>query len=469
MPPINLEDLKVELNPQAADADRLSQHSWPGPEVLVEAEPENLSEEAIAQAIIDWFSHQGIAIESYYQPDPIIDGYLDDLALYLGNHYAVLRDFYQRLKSSIGRRSRFNLHGYTATECSIHHEFLSKLRASAILAFGRYFKERPDFIIAEPFNRKDIQRFLDGGWFERFIYYKTAELLDFGGIDYQYLRNPMIAYPGENGAEIDLFFLIDNIPLLIECKSGQNYDEGIERFVWHREKLGLEPGNAIFSVLDLDEPGALLRARQWQIAVVNQNGFSSYIKGIFQIEDEDDEQLRLDIKDKLQEENPDEVAAAEDVPVSLASFFRSQKLNLEPAYRVVVFEELIRLFDQNYVPVTFNMVTKIIRDRISEKDITLARHKVHEILISLLHSNYFRGQYNKSERNASRPITRLHSKDLATLEQASMEYYARQILNRFDPDFFEIEENIQEFEALTLGKAPTPDVVQQIKLRQPAV
>lgn len=47
-----------------------------------------------------------------------------------------------------------------------------------------------------------------------------------------------------------------------------------------------------------------------------------------------------------------------------------------------------------------------------------------------------------------------------------MEYYAERILNLFDPDFFEETENIEAFERLTLGKAPSLEKVNQIKERQ---
>jgi hypothetical protein len=38
-----------------------------------------------------------------------------------------------------------------------------------------------------------------------------------------------------------------------------------------------------------------------------------------------------------------------------------------------------------------------------------------------------------------------------TFERKCMEYYVERILNLFDPDFFEVENNISTFEKLTLG------------------
>jgi hypothetical protein len=427
-------------------------------------EQEDLSQEdeEIAPEMMAWFNRKRVDIENYYQPDPIIDDFLDGLSLYLGENYSVLRTFHRRIRTSIGKRLRFDLRDYNSTECSIHHEFLRRLRDSALLSFGRYFKEKPDYIIAATHNRKDIQGFLNGGWFERFIYYKIVEIFDAKGIDYKFLRNPTIAYDNEDGSEIDIFFLVNDQPLLIECKSGKNYDEGIEKFVGHRSKLGLKSEEAIFVVLDIEESQALLRTRQWGITVVDQNTFIHYIN---QLADRNaDNQFHGDLQEELAEDSNGELGNGDQETSRLSGFFKQYKLNLAPDYRSVVFQELVHLFEASSPLMSFNEITKTIRDRMAERS-PLARSKVNEIINTLLASNYLRNQANRPERNVSRPIAKLHSSDPAVLERKAMEYYAKQIVQRFDPDFFEVDENIQEFERLTLGQAPTPDKIQAIKQR----
>ncbi|NEQ30661.1 MAG: hypothetical protein F6K04_06615, partial [Leptolyngbya sp. SIO4C5] len=52
-----------------------------------------------------------------------------------------------------------------------------------------------------------------------------------------------------------------------------------------------------------------------------------------------------------------------------------------------------------------------------------------------------------------------------TLEKKCMEFYAEKILQQFDPDFFDEADNVKEFENLTLGKAPTPEKIKQMRER----
>lgn len=426
---------------------------------------EDLQHEELSQGVIAWFTKRCIDVENSYQPDPVVDQFLDGLSLYLGENYSVLKLFHRRLKGSVGKRIRFNLQDQSETECSIHREYLQKLRESALLSFGRYFVKETKFILAATHNRKDVMGFLNGDWFERFIYYKTVEIFDAEGIDYEYLRNPMIAYSSENGSEIDLFFLVNNTPLLIECKSGQNYDEGIEKFVSHRQKLDLDCSRSIFVVLDLDEAQASLRTKQWGITVVNETAFIDCIRNLAQNESKRESLMEVDIEDHESDiDESDFISSDLSDSSSLEKFFKAQKLNLAPQYRQIVFSELIQLFEQPDTAMSFNEITKVIRDRLSEKS-PLARHKIYEILNALRISNYLYNQYNNAERNVSKPISRVRKLDVSALEQKAMEYYAKQILQRCDPDFFNKDANIAEFEQRVLGAAPTPEKILEIKQR----
>lgn len=458
-----LDDLAAELNLALTRSGYGSEATLAIAAAVDELNEEDFLASENTERVMGWLNDQGIEVNNFYQPDPVVDDFLDDLSLYLGDNYMVLRGFHQRLKSNIGTRFRFDLRNFSALECSIHHEFLSQLRASSLLSFGRFFKERSDYILASTHNRKDVQIFLTGDWFERFIYGKTIEILDAAGVDYQCLRNPIITYPNENGSEVDLFFLINSSPLLIECKSGQNYDEGIEKFVWHRDQLGLLPEHAIFVVLDIDPSEALLRTRRWDIPVVNQNEFARHIKSL--IKAEDHEGFYLEAEDDLFDPGPIHARLLESQNSSMEEFLKSDKLNLAPEYRLDIFSELVGLFEQDFSPMNFHMITKNVRDRMADRNIVLSRHKIHETLNALLYSNCFHNQQNRPERNIYRPIFGLESLEPEILERKAMEYYARQILNRFNPNFFETEDDIQAFEFLTMGQAPSPDQLQKIKQR----
>ncbi|WP_346291942.1 hypothetical protein [Sphaerothrix gracilis] len=371
-----------------------------------------------AQKVIEWFESNHIEVDNYYEPDYRIDNMLDGLSLYLGDNYSILSNFHWKLRNSVGRKLHFNLKEYDSRSKRIHNQYLRKLKSSDYLSDGKLVKkqESPDFIIAAPYNRSDIQGFFDGGWFERFIYYKVVELLDAEGADYQYLRNPKISYNNNETSELDLFFLVNQKPLLIECKAGVNYHQGIEKFVKHRERLNLDSSNAIFVVLDIDEAEAYIRTHNWKITVADQNNFLSQIK---QLLNENISEPSETADEELEEETE---PAADDS--SLKSFFKKWKLNRAPEYRTAILNELIQLVDSLDEPVSFNEITKIIRDRMKSSDASLARIKISEILNCLRRFDLFRSENNKPVRNTATPIFKMASLKVKTLEKKCMEFYA---------------------------------------------
>ncbi len=418
-----------------------------------------------AQHVIEWFNNREIEVENYYEPDPKIDNLLDGLSIYLGDNYSTLNKFHRQLRNSVGKRFHFNLNNYESREKRIHNQFLQRLKSSDYLSIGRMVKNKDasDFIIAAPHKRSDIQGFFDGGWFERFVYYKVIELFDSEGANYQYLRNSKIVYQDGESSELDLFFLVNGKPILIECKAGLNYDSGIEKFVSHRERLGIDPSSAIFVVFDIGDSEAYIRSKNWNITVTDTTNFLTHIKDIIAVEGSSQSLNKaLDDTDEDLEDESGEAASLLVQDDTLEGFFKRKGLNQAPEYRALVFEELIELIEHTEEPVSFTDLTKKIRDRVKSEH-SLGRRKIQEILNCLRHSDIFRNSQNKPEKNASKPISYMASKRIKILEKKCMDFYAEKVLQLYDPDFFEEEKNTQEFERLTLGKAPQPKKIQQPK------
>ena len=468
-----LEQLEARLDALAA---RLEAGSMPKSEphqriapiapIVATAEPEATAADEAAQAVIEWFNRNQIEVENYYEPDPTIDTLLDNLCLYLGDNYGVLSQFHWKLRTGVGRRLHFNLGHQDARGKSIHNQYLKQLKSSDYLSIGKIVRspDSSDFIIAASHIRPDIQGFFNGGWFERFVYYKTVELLDSEGVDYQYLRNPKIVYPDQVQAELDLFFLVNGKPLLIECKAGQNYDEGITRFVSHRERLNLDPSQVIFVVLDIGEAEAHIRTRNWDITVADQTDFIDRIQSILPLDNSARPPAESTPEGSEEgDHDPVEVATSTADDSTLESFFKQRGLNQAPEFRTAVFEELVCLIAEQDPPMNFIDISKTLRDRMKESA-GLGRNKINELLNCLRYSDLFRDDRNKPVRNVSKPpIIRLASVKPTTLERKCMEFYAGKILQLYDPDFFDLEENIQEFERLTLGKAPASERIRQLK------
>ncbi|NEZ57374.1 hypothetical protein [Adonisia turfae] len=383
------------------------------------SEHEETLEDKTAQKVIEWFIAKNIEVENYYEPNPTIDTLLDRLSLYLGDNYSVLKKFHRRLRSSVGKRTRFDFRDYDSRAKSIHNQYLKKLKSSDYLSLGKLVKnkETSDFIIANSYDRPDIQGFFDGGWFERFIYYKVVELFDSEGVDYQYLRNPKIAYGEKDLSELDLFFLVNGQPLLIECKAGQHYHDDIEKFNNHAKRLSLAPQNAIFVVLDIEEAEADIRTHHWNITVADQNNFLVYIKRAIKIHKYS--QSSIDYKndniddDFFSEEENRKVTVSDD---SLETFFRKNRLNLTPESRSAVFNKLIKLIEDSDKPFSFNDITKAIRDSM-KKDHNLSREKVSETLHCLRYHDLFRDNQNKPVHNTSELIYSMASLKPKTFEK----------------------------------------------------
>ncbi|MGB7251828.1 MAG: hypothetical protein WBC73_23025, partial [Phormidesmis sp.] len=439
-------------------------------------DPEDMQEGEAAQSVIEWFRSNQIEVDNYYEPDPKIDALLDGLSLYLGDNYSTLKKLHWKLRSSVGRRAHFDLGSYDSRAKRIHNQYLKKLKSSDYLSLGRLVKkpEGSDFIVADSYNRPDVQGFFDGGWFERFIYYKVVELFDSEGVSYQYLRNPKIVYENGDSSELDLFFLVNGKPLLIECKAGQNYHQGIEKFGKHRQRLNFDSSNAMFVVLDIDETEAHIRTNNWNITVADQNDFLVRIRE--SIADHENPQSLNDDEDNEEnnEEDNNSSVLAEDDNDNLESFFKKLNLNLAPESRPVVFEALVKTtspleqpqsFNKLEQPQSFNELVKTLRDNVPEES-SVSRRKISEILNCLRHFDLFRNETKKPIQNTAKLIYGIASKNQRTFEKKCMEFYVEKILNLFDPDFFDEEDNVALFESLTLGKAPSPEKIQQIKERQ---
>ncbi len=429
------------------------------------------SEDEAVQNITEWFECRQVEVENYYEPDPQIDGLLDGLSLYLGDNYSTLKMLHWRLRSSVGKRTIFDLSKCDARVKSIHKEYINKLKSSDYLSLGRLIirKDNSSFIVAESHQRPDVQGFFDGGWFERYIYDKVVELFDSEGADYQYLRNLKIAYSSPNKAELDtaeldLVFLVNGKPLLIECKTGPSHAKGIEKFSKHRGRLGLDISSAIFVVLDIDEAEAHLRTTNWGVTVTNQNDFLARIK----------ESIIASFPSSLSVDEDKEGEIAEETGLtglvnlgneSLESFFKIIRINLAPESRSQVLEALVQLMKASEEPTTFNEIAKALRDRLKEEH-SLSRHKVSEILNCLRIAKLFRDKESKPVINTAKPIYKMTVLDADFFERKCVEYYTKKILSLYDPSFFDTAENVVLFETLTQSKAPSAKEIEQIRERQ---
>lgn len=222
---------------------------------------------------------RGITVYKYHQPKSQ-DAIFDKLALHLGKHYANFKELYRRLKRSAGGEPfQLNLQNRTQEEISNFTNFCSILYQNSFLSYYHYCRA-DKFIKGNVQNRGDVKNFFTGLWFERFIYQVVSQIITSKGLSYTCLINSQIQFSNGNRFELDLFFLIDEKPLWIECKTGQDYNEHLRKYSAHRNTLAVSKERTFLVILDIPESQTTTLTNLWDITVVNQDNFAQSIAAV---------------------------------------------------------------------------------------------------------------------------------------------------------------------------------------------
>jgi hypothetical protein len=241
-------------------------------------EVENFSKES--DAVKNWFANKKITIDNQHQPTSQ-DVIFNKHAIFLGehlrdeNHEPLLAPLLKQIRWAISQNRGIQYHFKKANQnqTRILTQFCRHLFDDTLFSSYRYVKNNDQKIIhAAIQDRADIRVFFDGIWFERFICHKVYSVLDELNISYSYVMNPIIKFANGDRFELDLFFLINGQPLLIECKTGGNFTAHIKRFADHCKRLSLSPSNAYLVTLDLEDAQSENLSQLWKFTVVNQDG-----------------------------------------------------------------------------------------------------------------------------------------------------------------------------------------------------
>lgn len=237
-------------------------------------------------AAIAWFANKNISIESQYQPQTQ-DKILNKHAIYLGEHLKdengepLLAPLLKQIRWAISQNRGVQYHFKKASQnqTRIVTLFCRNLLDDSLLSSYRYNKNNDQKIIhAAVQDRADIRGFFDGTWFERFICHRVCSIFDNLSIQYSFLMNPIIKFANGDKFELDLFFLVSEKPLLIECKTGGNFTGHIKRFSERCKRLSLPVTNAYLVILDLEDAQAENISQLWKFTVVNQDGLTKLIQ-----------------------------------------------------------------------------------------------------------------------------------------------------------------------------------------------
>jgi hypothetical protein len=413
------------------------------------------------EIVIEWLERRQLRIAPPPPPVQHVDDHYNQLALYLGDHYAVLKDFHAAMKRAMhhaddSQRNLFEFGFRNDLDFRISTKFCAELQR-AFLAEGD-FRPRPGrkFLKGKLAEDAVLRGFLDGKWFERFVYQKMAQTLTEKGLDHACLLNARILAPltGKTEAELDMVFLIEGQPICIECKSGQYKQEDARKFAQYAERLTLDRPCAIFVVLeDYAADIELQKPRMETITMTASAQLGSALQTALQSMEASLAETSEDIG-TVEETKADNEAAAK-VLNQVKSRFRP----ITPQ-RALVWQSLTALFGPDRPQEILNFVT--LKNLLAEC-IGISKNQINGVLLLLRNAGYFWDEQHNPVMGVGQPIHTLRSLKPEDAEQVFVEEYVKQLL-KLDWSFFDEGAQCQQF-AATVGVA-VPDTTTLERLKQ---
>ena len=228
-------------------------------------------------------------------------GFFDEIAIELGDNYKLLK----RIVDTIKRRQQgkydkayIDLSRDEPKNIETIQKFCKQLYEYAFVA--KYFynsKDKKAILHLQAATK--IINFFNGEWLEWYAVMKIAELCHQRKIKFSCTRNMIIYLSDDNNRyEIDVFFLINDQPLFIECKSGE-YREFIDKYTKLRRKLFIPKAQFLMLTSGVDEERVKGLTAMFDISFVNEAMLIEHIIDIFvkkkpiAIENNHDEPLKI--------------------------------------------------------------------------------------------------------------------------------------------------------------------------------
>jgi phage FluMu protein Com/preprotein translocase subunit Sec61beta len=231
--------------------------------------------------IIQWFEERKIQIQ--VTPESVdTTGFFDEVSLLLGNNFHVLNFItnqikyiqnkgYTNVKIELSKKNQKEIQQITSFCKSLYdYSFVAK-----------YFYHKKDKIIRLTLqSAPKIRDFFNGIWMEWFTLMKLLELFRTKKIAPALSRNSKIIFPNGNSNELDIFFLTKkNIPVYIECKSGE-FRQDINKYLSLRKQLNIEKKQFILCVFGLSQKQAQGMSSMYDLTFVNESTLIEHIETI---------------------------------------------------------------------------------------------------------------------------------------------------------------------------------------------
>lgn len=220
-----------------------------------------------------WLEQRKITIKGV-RPVSGIDAAADQLALYLGEKFATLADFYDYAKRRVtGHRNKwYSVKDLPGPVIGNICAFCTKLLSNGFLSDYRYVK-RDSAILFVPVEDGRVKNFFTGAWLERYVLQLIKRLAKdhiAGSLEDQVWTGVEVSLPNGTDAEFDILVsLAGGKVLWIECKTGR-WQTYIERYRDLSERLvRLPPSQAALVLLQISDEGKASASALTQMTVLN--------------------------------------------------------------------------------------------------------------------------------------------------------------------------------------------------------
>ena len=226
--------------------------------------PSDLSDPALAP-LLALLAAKSIQVKTLPTPEEG-EEHLTHIALHMGERYAAVRLFYQRLKSTLGSGHplTLNLGEEPQEHVSATCQLATDLHNLAFLSDYKY-RRSPQYLLHARVNRVPrALNFLAGGWLERYAAALAARLAArllaernaaraaaaLPPLRAALLKNPQIALPNGDDFELDLLLEVGGEALWVELKTG-DYQRHVAKYSRMSALLALPPTRALMVLTDV--------------------------------------------------------------------------------------------------------------------------------------------------------------------------------------------------------------------------
>ena len=230
--------------------------------------------------ILKWLKQKHISAD-INQEAVDTTGFFDEVAVALGDNYEplkIINHIIKRRQQNGRDKAYIELSRYSPEDRGLIKNFCQQLYEHSFVAKYFYNKHEKKVILHLQTANKIVQ-FFNGEWLEWYAFMKIVSFCHQQQINFSCARNMKIALSDEDKYELDVFFLINDMPLFIECKSGE-YRGFIDKYSKLRKKLNIDKPYFLFLILGHDEAHIKGLNAMFDITFMNEKTFVDYIPQI---------------------------------------------------------------------------------------------------------------------------------------------------------------------------------------------